>query len=388
MVTHPPSTRAQEAEHVVKNWLAKNGWGFDPVPRAPDGADLVAHKGAERFLVEIKSLSEGRPDRVIPLLSQAILQAQSHAAGDDLAKPMAVVHVERASLSLYKHVLEFAERYAPAVAVGVLSAEGLGVLKMAGSNCLVIDERDEFLRHSRARHDKATATQSFNLFSDLNQWMLKVLLAPSIPEDLLSAPRSRYRSGAELAAAANVSEMSASRLLQQLRHDRFLDESSGYMALVRREELFAQWRSAARRRPPEAPMRFLLRSAVQDQLAKLVRAQNGQACVGLFAAADALRLGHVSGMPPYLYVPKLPNIGSQDGGWDMVKASPDGAPDFIVRQALAPQSTFRGAVHQGGSVFADVLQVWLDVSNHPARGQEQADLIYRNILLPLIEARP
>ena len=387
MDTHQPPPRTHQTEDLVKHWLVKNGWGFDPAPPGPHRGDLAATNGKERFMVEIKTLSEGRPDRVIPLLSQAILQAQSYTARDDLAKPMAVVYVERASLSLYKNVLDFAERYAPDVAVGVLSGEGLGILKRGGSDSLVIDDRDEFLQQSRARHDRTTATQSYNLFSDLNQWMLKILLAPEIPDDLLNAPRSRYRSGAELAAAAKVSEMSTSRFLQQLRHDRFLDESSGYMALVRREELFVHWRSAARRRPPEAPMRFLFRSAVQDQIAKLVSAQHGEACVGLFAAADALRLGHVSGVPPYVYVPRLPNIGSKDGGWDMVKAFPDGTPDFILRQAPSPQSTFRGALHRDGSVFADVLQIWLDVSNHPARGQEQADLIYRKILQPLIEAR-
>jgi len=387
MDTHHPSDRAREAKHLVRNWLTKNGWGFDPVPRGLDRADLVVSNGRERFVVEIKNLSEGRPDRVIPLLCQAILQAQSYTARDVLTKPMAVVYVERASLSLYKNVLDFAERYAPDVAVGVVSGEGLGILKRGRSDSLAIDDRDEFLQQSRARHDRTAAIPSYNLFSDLNQWMLKILLAPEIPDDLLNAPRGRYRSGAELAAAAKVSEMSTSRFLHQLRHDRFLDESSGYMALVRREELFSQWRSAARRRPPEAPMRFLFRSAVQDQIAKLVSAQHGEACVGLFAAADALRLGHVSGVPPYVYVPRLPNIGSKDGGWDMVMAFPDGAPDFILRQAPTPKSTFRGALHRDGSVFADVLQIWLDVSNHPARGQEQADVIYREILTPLIEAR-
>lgn len=372
---------------MVRKWLAKHGWGFDPVPSGPDRADLAAHNGGERFMVEIKALSEGRPDRVIPLLSQAILQAQSYAARQDQAKPMAMVYVERASLSLYKSVLDFAQRYAPDVAVGVLSGEGLGLLKRGGSEFPVIDDRDEFLGSSRARLNKVPMSKSFNLFSDLNQWMLKILLAPEIPDELLNAPRGRYRSGAELAAAAKVSEMSTSRLLQQLRSDGFLDESTGYMVLVRREELFAHWRSAAWRRPPEAPMRFLLRSSVKEQIAKLVNAQQGKACLGFFAAADALGLGHVSGVPPYVYVHRLPNKGSKDGGWDMVKACPDGAPDFILCQAPLPESTFRGALHRDGSVFADVLQIWLDVSNHPARGQEQADLIHRKILQPLIQAR-
>lgn len=79
MDTHNP-TRAHDAEDLVRGWLAKIGWRFDPVPRGPDHADLVANNGRERFMVEIKSLTEGRPDRVIPLLSQAILEAQSYTA--------------------------------------------------------------------------------------------------------------------------------------------------------------------------------------------------------------------------------------------------------------------------------------------------------------------
>ncbi len=383
----PTSTRASEANNLVKAWLAKNGWAFDPVPRGPKRADLVARKDGERFLVEVKTLSEGRPDRVIPLLSQAILQAKSYAASAEAAKPLAVVYVERASLSLYTSVLDFAQEYVPEVSLGVLSGEGLGILKRGGSQDLVIDDRDELLQLSRARPDRTGATQSYNLFSDLNQWMIKILLAPEIPENLLSAPRKRYRNGAELAAAAEVSEMSTSRFLHQLRQDGFLDESTGYLVLVRREELFSEWCSAARRRTPEVPMRFLFRSSVQDQIAKLVSAQHGQACLGLFAAADALQLGHVSGVAPYICIQSFPKIGSTERGWPMVKEISEGAVDFILRKTPSPQSTFRGALHRGASVIADVLQTWLDVANHPTRGQEQADLIYRKIVQPLIEPR-
>ena len=382
-----PSIRGHEAAQRVSTWLAKRGWAVEFGPSDTAGADLIAHDRGQRFMVEIKSLSEGRPDRVIPLLSQAILQAQAHAAIEPDDKPMAVVYVEHASLSLYQSVLDFAERYAPAdVAVGVLSGAGPGLLRMGGMDSLAIDDRDKFLQKPRAKAGRATAQKSFNLFSDLNQWMLKVLLAPEIPDDLLNAPRSRYRSGAELASAAQVSEMSTSRFLQQLRHDGFLDESAGHLVLVRREALLTQWRSAVTRRLPESPMRFLFRSDVQEQIAKLVNAQQGGACLGLFAAADVLQLRHVSGVSPYVYVPRLPPVGRKDGGWEMVKAFPDGAPDFVLRQAPSLQSTFRGAVHRNGTVCTDVLQVWLDVSNHPARGQEQADFIHRTILKPLIEA--
>ena len=51
-----------------------------------------------------------------------------------------------------------------------------------------------------------------HIFSDLNQWMLKVLLAPKIPERLLAAPRAEYRNVSELAGAANVSTVGRDRV--------------------------------------------------------------------------------------------------------------------------------------------------------------------------------
>jgi hypothetical protein len=35
-------------------------------------------------------------------------------------------------------------------------------------------------------------------------------------------------------------------------------------------------------------------------------------------------------------------------------------------------------------MVADVIQVWLDVLNHPTRGREQAEHIFRKVLLPLV----
>ena len=44
-------------------------------------------------VVEVKAASEGRSDRVIPLLSQAILQAQAYSRVMNKVRPLAVVMV-------------------------------------------------------------------------------------------------------------------------------------------------------------------------------------------------------------------------------------------------------------------------------------------------------
>jgi hypothetical protein len=214
--------------------------------------------------------------------------------------------------------------------------------------------------------------------------MLKTLLAKDIPGDLLNAPRTDCRTGADLASAARVSAMSASRFLLQLGNEGFLEGQSRFLRLVRRKELFERWRVGAIRTAAEMPMRFVIRSPGREQLREVIAGQQGDACLGLFAAADALKFGHVSGVPPHVCVSKLPHSG--DGRWRALRlASPGEAPDIIVRQVPFPRSMFRGAVDRGGWLTSDVIQTWLDVGNHPARGHEQADLIYKKFLRRVVE---
>jgi hypothetical protein len=136
----------------------------------------------------------------------------------------------------------------------------------------------------------------------------------------------------------------------------------------------------------EMPMRFLIKGAAQQQVDRLLASHREAVCLGLFAAADALQLGHVSGVPPYIYVAKLPQLG--DKKWNGLIAFPNEVPDLILRQAPSPNSIFRGAVHRGDVTVSDVIQTWLDVSNHPSRGEEQADVIYQNVLRSLIASDP
>jgi hypothetical protein len=55
-------------------------------------------------------------------------------------------------------------------------------------------------------------------------------------------------------------------------------------------------------------------------------------------------------------------------------------PDVHIRIPDNSEAVFRAAVHRDGLAIADVLQIWLDVSNHPSRGKEQADHIRHRAL--------
>jgi hypothetical protein len=59
--------------------------------------------------------------------------------------------------------------------------------------------------------------------------------------------------------------------------------------------------------------------------------------------------------------------------------------DVFVRIPGNRESVFRGAVVKDQVAASDVIQVWLDVSHHPARGKEQADRIWRRVLGPALD---
>ena len=325
------------------------------------------------YAVELKVGVEGRSDRLIPLWSQACLQA-ARVAGEHA--PLAVVAAPHIAPRVAEHILTFADQYAPHAAAGVIDFAGFRVFRGPHLEPLNADVSVKPSLESRLPKEQP------HLFSDLNQWMIKVLLAPELPDELLSARRGQYRNASQLARAADVSVMSAFRFVQQLQREGYLHESSTYLNLVRRDDLFRRWQATALRRVNEAPMRFLLRgggprAALQGVL------DTGRACLALFAAADALGLGFVHGVPPYAYVRRL-GVANLSAWKNLVPVAPGEPPDVIVRQAPAPESVFRGVVRSHGGASCDILQVWLDVSGHPSRGAEQAERIRTRVLERLV----
>jgi len=366
----PNENFALKAVENLAQLLENHGWAVELESRHGSiSPDLIARKGKIRYAAELKYAREGRPDRVLPLLSQAILQSSRYAR-DGAMRPLAVIFVDQISPSLHRKVEQFHKHYAPDVAIGLVAEDGANYFAGPGLDALGAAP----VRY-RVASQPATPRQATDLFSDLNQWMLKVLLAPELPQSMLRAPRQAYGTVTELADAAQVSAMSASRFLRRLREEGFLDEAAGSLRLVRRRELFRRWQSAAMRSSPELRMSYVVPGAGMKQLQKA--ASRPDACLGLFIAADFLQLGHVSGTTPCVYVRRLSSASSWPG---LLPTRPGETPQLILKQANTPNSIFRGAVQLGGLLVSDVLQIWLDTSVHAARGVEQADFLERKVL--------
>ena len=104
-------------------------------------------------------------------------------------------------------------------------------------------------------------------------------------------------------------------------------------------------------------------------------------CLGLFAATDALGLGFVHGVPPHIYLEHLDLGVLRRLGLSINE--PGHPADAYIRIRANREAIFRAAVLCDGIPVSDVLQVWLEVSTHTARGEKQADEIRRRALGPL-----
>jgi Holliday junction resolvase-like predicted endonuclease len=392
----PPrqQNRAAQFEDLLTKALHKLGWRVKRSSRsAEEEADIVARHGNRIYVFELKASSESRKDRAIPLISQAILEAKSAAAQVSAdATPVAVLASDHVSASLSEHVKDFALRNAPDVGIGIIDAGGFR--RFAGYGLEVLNAE-----RSRVIEGSPKEVSPGNLFSDLNQWMLKILLSRSIPDSLLSAPRGHYENVSQLADAAGVSTMSAFRFVRQLSEEGFLDELGG-MRLVRTEELLERWLRASHSRMHETPARWILsgekhtfhtalrsyasrvRSSAQPSKTYHLGRGKPRLCLALFAAAEALGFKFVHGTQPHLYIERLDRKVLRELGLSLEVA--DHQADVFVRVPKNPEAVFRAAVERDGVPATDILQVWLDVSNHPARGKDQADLLRKRVFSQIL----
>jgi hypothetical protein len=395
----PHAARDKEAqgESLVAEVFRRGGWKVREEPDSGDGKpDLIAEHAGKKYVIEIKRSSEGRKDRLIPLVSQAILQAQEearHLPGHPIA--VAIVVANHIPESVALQVKKFARRHAPEIAVGVVDFEGMRSFEGHG-----LEQFNSERPRGRNALSPANRVPSPQLFSDLNQWMLKVLLAPSIPELYLSAPRGRYHGASQLAEAADVSVMSAFRFIEQFLKAGFLEEAHEGLRVVRIEELMNRWLAANQRSVTEIGVRWVLRgreNALRDAVRSYVRSgekphrhlenegsvlHRPRACLALFAAAEVLGVGFVRGVQPYLYIERMEPWILEKLGFSASNVDID--PDVYVRVPRNDESVFRAVVLNDGVPVCDVLQVWLDVAQHPSRGKEQADVIWRKILAPAL----
>ena len=396
--------RQANANHFVRlasEAFRKGGWTACVDPRLPSDRrpDLLVEKDGLRYVIELKSVSDGKRARLLPLLSMAILESRAAAQSQPGLRPMAIVVSPHIDEKVAEQIRQFASSYAPDVAIGVLDLDGLRRFWGDGFEGLSF-ERPRELQVKALKAEDA----GFNLFSDVNQWLLKVILGQRLSQQLINVPRGEFHNASQLADLANVSVMSAFRFLRQLEDEGFLDHSLPVARLVNLERLLSRWQSAMLKPQKQISCRWLIRGGDERRLVNAINKyqssmsedgidsrsageqdlqRNLRLCLGGYAAASWLGFGHVSGMPPLLY---LERINSEVlGRLGLAKIEDSRPADVLVKIPSFREAVFRAAVIRNNIRISDVVQVWLESSVNSARGVEQADHIKRRCLDPMIQ---
>lgn len=353
--------------------------------------DFVVSNGTTQYAIDLKVAKEARRTLLQALFADSLLRARWSAQQLDNAKPLAVVGAPSISDALADDLHAYASKYGGNDAFGLIDAEGR--LELFGSD---LEHFHMGKTPQRSRGTRRHAS-SFDAFSDLNQWMLKVLLAKRLPQNLLSAPRSGIYNANRLKEAADVSAPSAFRFVKYLRSEGFLAAHGRSLELQHVDELLRRWSAAARRTLPfDQSMRWIfqprdpmqkLDEVLSSYQARIIGTQAPRVCLGLFIAADRLGFPFVRGVTPHIYAEQSLSGKLEDLGLFPVERGEKA--DVLVRFFNCRESIFRAAVFQRGVPVCDVIQCWLDVSGYPARGEEQADYLFRKVIRPLlIEGSP
>jgi hypothetical protein len=354
-------------ERHLSGALKTAGWALRP----GDGPlEFWAVKGARRYLVLVRQAPDARRSIIPALLADSILRGRVRSRG----KFLAVVGAPAISAAMARSIEQYIADVAPDQPFGYVDERGLVRFHGLGLEAA----RGE--PSASARH-RTGQERPRDLFSDLNQWLLKVLVGRKLPPGMLSVPREPVRSAAELADRGRVSAPAAWRLYSVLKAGGYLDDA-GSIALA--GDLLARWRAAAQRPQQRVGAKWILpgRNPLERLRASLAglrkEAEEPSVCLGLFAACEALGVGHVRGAPVHLYVRHVdPELLERLG----VVIAPSGQQaDVLLRVARWPEALFRAAVNVKGVPVADVIQCWLDVSGEAARGPEQAAFIWKRVL--------
>jgi hypothetical protein len=367
-------------ESAVVRLFESGGWKVSG-RRSSRSGDFSIAKGGLRYTVELKAAREGRRPLLEAFLADALLRAQAAArASASPSRPLAVVAAPVLSDSMAGALRDYVSAVAPGAAFGLVDSRGRFEFHGEGLDGLTGEPQ------RRPRQSRTPKTHVGDLFSDLNQFMLKVLLGRYLPKELLQVQRGRIDGATQLSKLAGVSLPSAWRFLSSLKEAEFIDDSNGELQVVRRDDLLSAWAFAVRRPPHEVRAAFSIpvkepRSVLEPRVSAL-HAAGQRIAWGGFAAIARLGFQFVHGAPRHLYVEDLSEATLRR--LNLVRAESNQASDVILRKSRWPESVFRAAVEKGAQPTTDILQSWLDVSQHPARGAEQANVLWTRVLAPAL----
>lgn len=361
-------------EASVEQILAGVIPGFRPGVRGQatdDRVDLVADVRGRRVVIEAKSVLIPVVEDVLARLSMGALQAR-RLADEFGAVPLVAVLVPSLGPKTIGAAMAFMATHLPEA--------GWALVDPAGNARIRIPALDIDIDRPVARVERTRAGRSsVRLFSDLNRWLLKVLLLADAPPELWGGPRQPILSSRDLGRVAGVSPEMVRRFVSAFSEQDLLRQTPQGMRLVRRPALLDLWRAdeALNSRPAVPVRRLLSGSGSLPDLSGLPEFQEWAVVAG-FEACRLLGVLHAivpSRIEVHVVLP-IPEVIRRLG---LEECAPPDA-DLWLLPTRYPRSIQGGRVMRDGVPVADAFQAALDVLRHPGRGAEQSEYLLKEVL--------
>jgi hypothetical protein len=351
-------------DEFVSRWLSEND-------QLGDERILRAEAKNSVLVVETKSTSRRGIEDLRGCLATAVLQLRKFADASEY--PVAIVHAPKIGRRALSRLEEFMDEYAPEIGWGVFDDRGTVRLKL---DKLGIDHLE---MGSTDTTDARTTTHNKRAFTDLNRWLLKVLLLRDAPLDMWREGeiRAEVANPPALARVAGVSQAKAYQFARTFRDLNWLAWSRGTFEITDRRGLFEQWYEDERQvRVEEIPVRPMFPGTQVEQLVTRETDTLDFAIAG-FAACSAHGVLHTAMGVPKIHIFKSAQLILDE--LDLETCSPRNAELFLI-EPPHEESVRRGVLPLDDAPVVDILQAALDVSHEVRRGREQVDYILDHVL--------
>lgn len=324
-------------------------------------ARVLGRVGTQRVRLYVDRVAAPKGAEVRGRLAEMLVR---ETAETESAVAIAVVRCPTFGARLWHDVIAFVDRFAPGAGVVLVGEHGRVALHVPVLHLHQAPGRQHAPEGSRS------ATP---LFTDLNRWLLKILLLRVAPDRYRPRTFGPVLSQVDLARESGVSPATVHRLWRRLVPDGHL-VLTPEPRLARVPQLLASWIAVdVQARPQTLAARPIVAHGwtVDTLLGATVGPR--RAITGT-VAADRLGVRHqmVQGNVPQVVVDG--DLGAAAAAWRLAVCDPRDA-SVLLTSADHPESVFRGVALVDGVPCVDLLQAGLDAASQPMLGLAQAEHI-------------
>jgi len=258
-----------------------------------------------------------------------------------------------------------------------------GAFDDRGSVHLDISQLDVDITQFGESEDEQSRQTTHNkrAFTDLNRWLLKVILLHDAPPEMWH-DQAQYRrpveNPADLHRVAKVSQGKAYQFARTFRDIDFLEWNRQTFRIPDRRHLFERWMEDEKQLGVERhPVRSIF--STEATVEKIFSGAGSEVhyAVGGFEACRLHNVLHTTRKTPEIHI--FQNVNRVLDELEL-ESCPDHDADLYLISMPYRESIQRGTLHRDDLRVVDILQAALDAGRQTTRGREQAEFITGEVL--------